>query len=201
MVIFRYMDIDREKSEWVVATFNILHPYTAFNSTQEMIYFTADLHLNHHNIIRYCNRPFSNTQDMNNALMDNWNNIVAPKDLIFILGDFCFGGLSRYSRLFNGHKVFIKGNHDDCNMLNSLLCKIDGLNIFMIHRPFAQELPPLIDIILCGHIHNKWQTSKRETKPLINVGVDVWDYKPVSLNQVLNLTHPIEETCATLRVL
>lgn len=55
------------------------------------IFFTADLHLYHTNIIKHCNRPFETIEEMNNVLVDNWNKVVGPKDTIYILGDFVWG--------------------------------------------------------------------------------------------------------------
>lgn len=51
------------------------------------IWFTSDLHLNHSKIIEYCNRPFSNIEEMNEMLINNWNSVVKPKDIVFCLGD------------------------------------------------------------------------------------------------------------------
>jgi len=39
-------------------------------------WFTADLHLGHRNIIEYCNRPFADVDEMNRALIANWNQVV-----------------------------------------------------------------------------------------------------------------------------
>lgn len=52
-----------------------------------MIYFTADLHFKHDNIIKHCNRPFQSVEEMDNQLLDNWNKTVKSNDEIYILGD------------------------------------------------------------------------------------------------------------------
>ena len=57
-----------------------------------MIYFTADTHFCHSNIISICERPFMNIIEMNNCLIDNWNSIVTNHDEIYILGDFLYKG-------------------------------------------------------------------------------------------------------------
>lgn len=62
-----------------------------------MIYFTSDLHFNHENIIKYCNRPFKNIDDMDNYLINYWNKIIRTKDIVYILGDFAFGNPILYS--------------------------------------------------------------------------------------------------------
>lgn len=56
-----------------------------------MIYFTADTHFWHENIIRFCNRPFTCAAEMDEALIANWNSRVKGNDIIYILGDMFFG--------------------------------------------------------------------------------------------------------------
>lgn len=85
-------------------------------------FFTGCLHLNHQNIIKYCNRPFENTDDMNNTIFDNINEQVGIADRLYINGDFLFGPLdigkflrtARYCRnKINCRNIYlVYGNHD-----------------------------------------------------------------------------------------
>ena len=79
-------------------------------------WFTADTHFGHANIIKYCNRPFKDTVEMNEAIISNWNKVVKAEDLVFHLGDFCWGrnewDFDIYFKRLNGLIVFVKGNHD-----------------------------------------------------------------------------------------
>ena len=56
-----------------------------------MIYLSGDLHFNHSNIIKYCNRPFKNVEEMNRVIIDNWNALIKFDDTVYHLGDFAFG--------------------------------------------------------------------------------------------------------------
>ena len=56
------------------------------------VYFTSDTHFQHGNIIKFCNRPYSNVEEMNNAIIENWNSVVGPNDIVFHLGDFAWSG-------------------------------------------------------------------------------------------------------------
>jgi calcineurin-like phosphoesterase family protein len=80
-------------------------------------WFTADLHLGHGNIIDYCARPFDDTEAMNRALVDGWNDVVADDDDVWVLGDFALGKLADTLPLvgeLRGRKVLLAGNHDRC---------------------------------------------------------------------------------------
>lgn len=82
-----------------------------------MRWFTADLHLGHKSILSYCNRPFKDVDEMNEALIDNWNSVVSTNDITYILGDFAMGTIKDTLPLvakLNGTKVLIPGNHDRC---------------------------------------------------------------------------------------
>jgi len=81
-----------------------------------MIYFTADNHFYHGNIIGSCDRPFANVNEMNKAMIDNWNSLITNNDEVYILGDFAYkasGNEVNYilSNL-KGKKYLVKGNHE-----------------------------------------------------------------------------------------
>jgi len=80
------------------------------------VWIWADLHLNHENIIKYENRPFRNSQEMNDHFLKVWKNTVSKRDLIINLGDVCLCGykdsLKEVIRSCPGRKYLILGNHD-----------------------------------------------------------------------------------------
>lgn len=75
---------------------------------------TSDPHFWHSNVIKYCNRPFATSEEMNEALVRNWNAVVAPEDLVYVLGDFALAARAVETILprLNGRKILILGNHD-----------------------------------------------------------------------------------------
>lgn len=80
-----------------------------------MIYFIAYTHFNHENIIKYCNRPFNNAQEMNEYIIRKWNSVVTENDIVYHLGDVGFGTTEQLKELIgklNGIKILIRGNHD-----------------------------------------------------------------------------------------
>jgi calcineurin-like phosphoesterase family protein len=87
-----------------------------------MDWFTSDTHFCHDNIIKYCNRPFSDVDQMNEALIDNWNGCVQPGDNIYHLGDFgTYKDLSSIEKIIkrlNGNKFLVAGNHDYSKFIN-----------------------------------------------------------------------------------
>ena len=82
------------------------------------IWFVSDMHINHKNIIEYSHRPFKNVDEMNETLINNWNNTVTEDGIVFDLGDFAIGGSKVWndalSRLHGKHYLIL-GNHDRMN--------------------------------------------------------------------------------------
>lgn len=168
-------------------------------------FFTADIHFDHKNIIKLSNRPFSNVQEMNFELIENWNNTVKENDDIFILGDFLFGEnserASQLLNMLNGRKYLIKGNHDKYlkkNFNEELFEWIkDYYDLRYKKRHFILFHYPILEwdkffnesIHLYGHVHNMWQDEFKNIyngKKALNVGVDVNNYCPISIEQVIH---------------
>jgi len=150
------------------------------------IFFTADTHFNHANIIKYCARPFASAEEMNRELIARWNSAVKPEDTVYHLGDFGMGGASGWAsligRLNGARKILILGNHDksarrmiaDGFSEAHETLELDGW--LLRHTPVKTERK-----LLCGHIHEKW----RRLGWTINAGVDVWDFTPRTLEELL----------------
>jgi len=79
-----------------------------------MIYYTADLHLGHENVIKFGDRPFSDVNEMDNTLIANWRAVVRPNDDIYVLRDLIFRCREpeAYLKQLTGRIHMIRGNHD-----------------------------------------------------------------------------------------
>jgi calcineurin-like phosphoesterase family protein len=153
-----------------------------------MIWFTSDYHLGHANIIRYCGRPFADVEEMDRVIIENHNSTVGKMDTVFYLGDLCFSRIDKYWHLLNGNIIFIEGNHDRRIQLpyriKNLSAKINGKKVFMTHRD--SDISDFVlgmgyDIHLVGHSHDVWKFKK----DIINVGCDVWNFKPIKFDYMM----------------
>ena len=85
-----------------------------FDSSKINIFFTSDTHFEHERIIEYCRRPFKDKNEMTEALIKNWNDLIGPDDIVFHLGDFSWGGSAAWNDVLNrlnGHIHLVLGNH------------------------------------------------------------------------------------------
>ncbi|OFZ81374.1 MAG: hypothetical protein A2583_15910 [Bdellovibrionales bacterium RIFOXYD1_FULL_53_11] len=93
-----------------------------------MIFFTADHHFYHSNIIRFCSRPFATVEEMNEELIKRWNAVVAPDDTVYHLGDFslAYRPVELFAPRLHGEKHLIMGNHDLCHPRKKKKAAIGG---------------------------------------------------------------------------
>lgn len=163
-------------------------------------YFTSDPHFFHYNIIKYCKRPFISLEEMHSAIIRNWNQIVKKEDTVYCIGDWGFtksneaydaprNCVKPIEEQLNGKIIVLQGNHDKTNhvktIIQNMVIKIGGHKIFLVHDPLHANSN--YDINFVGHVHNAWKFKKLTTKSImINVGMDVWNFKPVTINQILS---------------
>lgn len=166
------------------------------------IFFTADTHFYHDNIRRHCNRPWDNLDDMNDALVENWNNKVSRRDEVWVVGDWAMiknsydpsvPRMKLYRRLrqrLNGKIHLILGNHDKMSR-ETYDCftsvhdfgkeiKVDGQSITLCHYPLRSWNKSVHGSWhFFGHVHGRLDSVN--TGLSIDVGVDatLWKYTPV----------------------
>lgn len=163
-------------------------------------WFTADTHFGHPKIIDYCRRPFRSVGEMDAALIANWNARVQPDDTVYHLGDFMLFGdvatVRRYRERLNGRVHLIRGNHEKKTQ--------DFTGIFENVADLAEIAVSIAGsnqrAVLCHYALRVWSHSHRGAWHLyghshgtltddphalsLDVGVDCWNYAPVSLQQV-----------------
>lgn len=119
-------------------------------------WFTADLHLGHANIIKYCNRPFTSASEMDMTLIQRWNSVVKPEDTVYFLGDFCFAVTEQakaYLSQLHGQIHFIEGNHDK----SAFQIK----HMFSSYRKFSEINIENTPITLCHYAMRVFNKSHR----------------------------------------
>ena len=164
-------------------------------SRSSRIWFISDTHFDHANIIKYCARPFISVKEMNRILLKKWNTVVRKNDLVYFLGDMSFGRHSRkpsyWLRRLNGKVIYIKGNHEKIKLgKSSEFLEYKGHRFLLVHDPESNYVNSFDGWIIHGHKHNNdlinYPLINKERRS-INVSVEVINYEPISIEQILDL--------------
>jgi calcineurin-like phosphoesterase family protein len=166
-------------------------------------WYTADPHFGHDNIIKFCSRPFRNVAAMDAALTEAYRACVGPDDDLWIIGDFVFGPrakdqsyLARQFARLPGRKHLIFGNHDGeatralpWASAGDMAQVKDGDHDFVLcHYPMITwDGARRGAIQLFGHVHRNWEGTRNS----VNVGVDLWDYRPVRASEIVARAHAL----------
>jgi calcineurin-like phosphoesterase family protein len=164
------------------------------------IFFTSDTHFGHAGARSLYRRPFDSVPDMDAAMCDRWNATVGPDDEIWHLGDFAVGlPAARMAELLgrlNGRKHLITGNND--------LPETTSLAGWSSVHPYAEIEVEGSRAVLCHYAFRTWRNMSRgwlnlhghshgRLAPLprqVDVGVDAWDFRPVTLAQIMTARRP-----------
>lgn len=149
-----------------------------------MFYYYSDTHLHHENVLRFDRRPFRSMREMNNAIIERWNERVTDEDTVYILGDFIWLQESEWARIvsqLNGRKVLIRGNHDPkmfsketrrlfVDIRDKMEITDNGRHVIMSHYPelcYKSDYDPNC-YMLYGHVHNSREAAYiREFRDII----------------------------------
>ena len=155
------------------------------------VWFTADTHFGHKNIIKYCNRPFATVKEMDEHYIEQHNKLVQPSDYVYHLGDVSFGPPDAFNRL-NGVKHLVKGNHDyarsdakyDVEWIKDIYeLKVGDNAIVLCHYPILEwHKKSKGSYHFYGHVHGRLAPTDKS----IDVGVDLWNYRPVNLEEIFD---------------
>lgn len=164
------------------------------------IFFTSDHHFGHENIIEHCDRPFESLNEMNEMMIEKWNNKVGKNDLVYHLGDLSLLKADKTLEIIkrlNGRKRYIFGNHDkswvknkDCQKCFEVMKDLDYIKI-------GEQ-----KIMLCHYAMLIWRSSYRGSyhfyghshcnichpnKKAFHVGVDTCDFEPLEFSEIDNI--------------
>ena len=172
-----------------------------------MIYLTSDLHFCHNRKFLYEPRGFNNVDDMNEKIIENWNNLINDEDDVYVLGDLMLNDDNKGKELFsqlNGKIHVVLGNHDTDNRIEfyktfnniveiaqAIRIKLNGYNFFLCHYPTIttnytddKKLKHRL-ICLYGHTHQK--TNFFDGNPYIyHVGLDSHNNTPISIDDIID---------------
>lgn len=167
-----------------------------------MVYFTSDSHFLHNNIIRYCNRPFKDSQEMDDILIKNWNSKVKKDDSVYHLGDVGLGNPIRLKYILDelhGKIYLIKGNHEKTAMNKKCINRFEWVKDYFELNYFDSEdkkMQMLIlfhyplktwnkknygSFMLFGHVHGR---IPEDNTLSMDVGVDCTNYYPISYFEI-----------------
>jgi calcineurin-like phosphoesterase family protein len=166
--------------------------------------YISDTHFGHANIIKLTNRPFESVFEMDEVMIERWNNAVGKNDLVYHLGDFAWNNVEDYRWYLNGHIILIHGSHDrltkkqEKGLFSAVyyykIIKDNGIGLVLFHYPILSW-----DGLykgkhhLHGHSHNHTfdviEGKEHQNKGRrINICVEqpVMDYTPRTLEEILN---------------
>lgn len=176
-------------------------------------FYISDWHYGHNNILAFDNRPFKAIEEMNQALVERWNAVVADGDIVYVLGDMFWCGIEKALPILDslaGQKFLIKGNHDRCHdsrfvkrfvKISEYMEAEDGdRKVILCHYPipcFKNHYYGWYH--LYGHVHNSFEWNMMEHDKylmqelyghpcqMFNVGAMMpWmDYTPRTLDEVV----------------
>lgn len=176
------------------------------------IWVISDTHYNQPDILTFYDfkgrrvRDFANVKEMNERIIEGWNSVVKPGDIVYHLGDVFYDKKDEHRvvfekdwRLFNGHKRLIVGNHDDVRYLSGkdsegrwffekvmMWRKYPEFGVILSHVPLHDSgLYSSVDfskqlLNVHGHIHS----MESPEGPYRNVCVEVVNYTPVNIEEL-----------------
>jgi calcineurin-like phosphoesterase family protein len=141
-----------------------------FDLSRENVFVISDPHFFHENIIKFCGRPFSDKLAMNQKIIEDWNSVVAEKDIVICLGDFSLHVPDKWIisvlNKLNGRIIFLKGNHDSQKVWNKIAKLMPG-KIELIcdylegYFENISEKFKVLDVVFCHYPFVTWRGKER----------------------------------------
>lgn len=177
-----------------------------------MIYYIADIHFNDLRVFNKCSRPFNDLEEYKEEIIRRWNSKVNDEDVVHVLGDIAedsYIDVIDILKALKGHKHFTIGNHDlalldkykESRIFEDIefmkLIEDNGRKVCLCHYPLMDWMEfSRGGYLVYGHIHNKtalndpaYSQIKKyyKDKLAFNAGVDVCNYEPVTLDEMIKL--------------
>lgn len=160
------------------------------------IWVISDTHFGHTNILGFTDEKghlfrgslFSDVEEMNEKMIENWNNVVKDNDIVYHLGDVYFSSKGKVMERLKGRKRLILGNHDTIDNYTTqhfqkimVWRKFPEFKLLLTHVPVhPSSLEMKVTHNIHGHIHDKNIDDER----YINVGVEQTNYAPVNIEEL-----------------
>ena len=156
--------------------------------------FTSDHHFGHGGARGLFRRPFASTAAMDEAMIRRWNETVGADDVVWHLGDFAVrqpaARIAELLAALAGTKHLIRGNNDGpasaeqpgwASVRDYAELEEDGTRLVLCHYPLRSwHRMGQGALNLHGHSHGRLAPLPRQA----DVGVDCWDFRPVTLGQI-----------------
>lgn len=170
-------------------------------------FFTSDTHFFHEKILDMRNalrvarggRAWECVEDMHETIVERWNAVVRPTDVVYHIGDVTFKPKVRaaefeqlWSRL-NGVKYLNPGNHDECVHMSRFFRKIEYWNVFATSGFFTSHVPlPLSEFRdtpfqLHGHTHQPDPVDEARGMNYVCACVEAWDFRPAHISEIRDI--------------
>ena len=182
------------------------------------LWVTSDTHFGHANMLKFLlpdgvtpMRPFGSVEEVDELMVERWNEVVRPQDHCYHLGDVAMRQdmLLKFGKRLHGHKRLVRGNHDIFRTKWYLMAGFEEIygvrvldNLLMTHIPVHPQSLGRFKANVHGHIHNNHviepvmkidkQTQAVRWTPYLNVCVEVTNYRPLALEE-LNVMVRIQE--------
>jgi calcineurin-like phosphoesterase family protein len=158
------------------------------------VWFTSDTHFGHGGALGLFRRPFASVAAMDAAMIERWNEVVGDGDTVWHLGDFAVGQsetrMGEILAALAGTKRLIAGNTDGAatrglagwaSVQDYAELELDGTWLVLCHYPLRSwNRISRGAIDLHGHSHGRLRAMTRQ----VDVGVDVWAFRPITLAEI-----------------
>lgn len=151
------------------------------------VFFTGCTHFGHANILNLASRPFGTVEEMDEAMIQNWNETVKQGDAVHHLGDFAWKDHDKYLKRLNGTVFRYQGNHDPFGW-GRPYGELEGFGrkIVLMHYPIEEWNGWYRNAI---HLHCHTHKTELASAPRrFNVGVDATGFRPISVEEIV--AHP-----------